>query len=515
MMKKLLAYILCLSLVALPFPATFAQTFDDGIVPLRVVASGIVTQANMKISAVDGGATASGGAFIDFSASDILTTKLGHLVRIKDSSNRVIQGYIKAAGSGETLDATNLVTEWTNVNYDTFTSVASPDIAAAVYTTSGTQTGTSNSMVTTAGKLYKLVATWTNVAGEAPTLTGTNGFVTTILGAGANNIYFTATGTSVVLTVTNTAAASWGCTFVLKQVTVPANTGVTIVSTKGGATYNFAQKNSAFNYNDASGYTYEILKTPAVVVASGSISAGAALLDTTTANAFYGGGVDLTAYQDGRHAIAFYQASGMAWAWISATAPSGLATSAVYTSDFSIGVDGWSASNGTVTGNIDAIGSEDDWLRLYANATSGNHQGIKAPLTVGAYYTVAGKTYIANSGGSTYLNGISLQNNTSSAGGQPGVITSTTGSVVNLSFSFTAITTALRWYLSKSTSYSFVGANSATDDVAYLKSIVATQTTMPAATGALLLSTKAGSRGWIQNTGVTGNEALTYKVYMQ
>ncbi len=193
-------------------------------------------------------------------AYDVLPFNLNNLLIVKDSSGNAIQGWIKAAGTGEILDATNLVVSWTNVNYDSFTSIASPDITSAIYTTSGTQTGASNSMATTVGKLYKLVATWTNVTGQAPTLVGTNGFVTTVLGAGANNIYFVATGTSVVLTVSNTAAVSWGCTFILKQVTTPATTGTTITSTKGEVTYNFQYKHASFNYNDSSGYTYRIYK---------------------------------------------------------------------------------------------------------------------------------------------------------------------------------------------------------------------------------------------------------------
>ncbi|MDP2366557.1 MAG: hypothetical protein Q8M94_22610, partial [Ignavibacteria bacterium] len=106
----------------------------------------------------------------------------------------------------------NLITSWTNVNYDTFVGVGA-DITSAIYSTSGTQTAQSNSMAMAIGKKCKLIATWTNVAGQAPTLTGTGGFPTTTLVAGINTILFTATETSVVITFTNTAAASWGCTF--------------------------------------------------------------------------------------------------------------------------------------------------------------------------------------------------------------------------------------------------------------------------------------------------------------
>jgi hypothetical protein len=40
-----------------------------------------------------------------------------------------------------------------------------------------------------------------------------------------------------------------------------------------------------------------------------------------------------------------------------------------YTSDYSAGADGWSPNGGTLTGNIDTIGSEDNWLRMTATGT--------------------------------------------------------------------------------------------------------------------------------------------------
>jgi hypothetical protein len=377
------------------------------------VASGTVTQANMKISAVNGGATASGGAFVDFTAANVLTTKLGNLLVIKDSSSRKIQGFIKAAGTSETLDATNLVTEWTNVNYDSFTSVSSPDIAAAVYTTSGTQTATSNSMVTAVGKLYKLVATWTNVAGQAPTLTGTNGFKTTTLAAGANNIYFVATGTSIVITSTNTAAASWGCTFVLKQVLAPGTTGVTGVSTKGGATYNWAQKDAAFNYNDAAGYTYEIWKVlDAPVVASGNITAGALKADLTLTNAFAEFGVDLTAggYQTGKYLLALYNTTGgyAAFGLIKSTAPGGETLSGI-----ELAVDGnmetnptvnWLCGNGTYAATlaVETIIVHGGSKSLKATRTGDKANSASAlPITVvsGAAYKYVSELYAATGQG--------------------------------------------------------------------------------------------------------------------
>lgn len=110
------------------------------------------------------------------------------------------------------LDNTNLITSWGNNSYDTFAFITS-DITSAIYTTAGTQTAQTNAITVAIGKQCKVVATWTNVAGQAPTLTGTGGFPTTTLVAGVNTISFVATATSIVITATNTAAARWGCTF--------------------------------------------------------------------------------------------------------------------------------------------------------------------------------------------------------------------------------------------------------------------------------------------------------------
>lgn len=321
MIKRLLAVTLCILITGLPvYGVDFDRKFLDHSTYLWV-ASGTVTLANMKISGVDG------TAFIDFTAAGVLTTKIGNLLEVYDSSNKKITFWNKTAGTGETLSATNLVTSWTNVNYDVFTSVASPDIASAIYSTSGTQTATSNSMVTVVGGLYNLVATWTNVSGQAPTLTGTNGFKTTTLSGGANNIYFTATGTSIVITTTNTTAASWGCTFVLKQVTAPSATGCTGVLTKGGGTFNFAFKDAAFNYGSVT-FTYKIYKSTTAVVVAGptAVTQANTHLDTTTTNAFvWLNGVDLSTYQDGRHMIGLYNATGRfgALGHISSTPPAG------------------------------------------------------------------------------------------------------------------------------------------------------------------------------------------------
>ncbi len=66
-----------------------------------------------------------------------------------------------------------------------------------------------------------------------------------------------------------------------------------------------------------------------------------------------------------------------------------------YTSDFSAGTDGWSAVNGTTTGNIDGIGGQDDNLRFtVGNVTDIIRARILGGITSGVSYAVAGDVYI-------------------------------------------------------------------------------------------------------------------------
>lgn len=114
-----------------------------------------------------------------------------HSIEIYDSTGKFLRGVLKAVGTGETLDA---------------------EIA----------TGT-----LTALKLYKITATEVNHFGTG-----------LIVGS-----YFISTGTETC-----------DANNKVKQVLTPSSSGATIVSTKGGATYNFGYKNASFAYNAASYY---------------------------------------------------------------------------------------------------------------------------------------------------------------------------------------------------------------------------------------------------------------------
>ncbi|MFH1067004.1 MAG: hypothetical protein V1746_03810 [bacterium] len=143
-----------------------------------------------------------------------------------------------------------------------------------------------------------------------------------------------------------------------------------------------------------------------------------------------------------------------------------------YPSNFSAGVDGWSALRGTVDGNQDGVLGEDDWLRFYANNVNNYHAAYR-------YFTAAGGKrvrlsfdfYIPNSGGTTYLDGIIV-----SAEGyysQKAVTTVTTvGSKQSVSVDFFMDNAEVLYFFArKGGSKGFIGANSPTDDLFYIKNV--------------------------------------------
>ncbi len=113
-----------------------------------------------------------------------------------------------------------LIASWANGSpgYDTLTS-STKDITSAINAAGTSESGSTASIGLTSGHLYQLVATETHTSGAHLALSGTGGVPATTLAAGANTITFVATGSSTVLTVTNTAAASNACTFTLYEVT--------------------------------------------------------------------------------------------------------------------------------------------------------------------------------------------------------------------------------------------------------------------------------------------------------
>ncbi len=243
---------------------------------------------------------------------------IGHLLRIKDSAGKQIQGFIKSAGTGETTGS-DLLAGWDFTSGWTLRNAGSAIVDSNSFSATGSSGGLTKTGFTVE-TLYKVIYARSTTSSESG-IYDIN--VRTILPS-QGTAYKTFMETGIYL-----RQESGGQTDVsqleIYKVLTPSSTGVTIVSTKGGATYNWFNKNSSFNWNDTAGYTYEIVRvnTTTAVVDSNTTAANehVSLVD---GNAFYFGSVDMTNYQDGRHYLWMKDVSGyVAFAKIKAEVPGG------------------------------------------------------------------------------------------------------------------------------------------------------------------------------------------------
>jgi len=273
-------------------------TPDKGL----VLHTGSVTQADSRISAVDGGATASGGAFVDFSAGTNLTDHLGKYLVYKDSAGRELRGWIKGAGTGETVsdlspsnnsfetDTSSPPTAWNNSTNNVGTAVADGtapsgsnvlefsqnNIISAYFLFSSSTTMLINVLLkaqfyakTISGNTSLRVLPEFPIAGLTSSWTEYTQYYYGSLGSARNGrLALGGTGVCRVDLIR------------FYKVLTPSSTGCTITSTKNGTTYNWEYKDASFNYNDASGYTYTIYDR------------------------------DLSAFCDGNHSIEIYDSTG-------------------------------------------------------------------------------------------------------------------------------------------------------------------------------------------------------------
>lgn len=233
-------------------------------------------------------------AFIDNAGATIPTYADGnHSIEIYDTSGRMLKGILKAAGTGEALDS-ELITNgdfeiddigesgW-NPYTGTDTVALSSDIkhggTYSLHIAEANNTFPAGVRRSVTGKtqygLYKSVF-WYNVVSPEAGAGGLRGIVYD--NAWSSQIItsdkYTATSGSWVQSTTygtETASGSNGGTsFVndsdsiagefyvddhsLKKVLTPSTSGATIVSAKGGTTYNFAYKHASFTFNAASYY---------------------------------------------------------------------------------------------------------------------------------------------------------------------------------------------------------------------------------------------------------------------
>ena len=272
---------------------------SPGVITL---ASGSVTLSNTRLSAVDG------TAFVDFSTANVLTDYVPYKgkLTLTDSAGKKLVGYIKAAGTGETweerITAQNdrdfsggTIGNWQpysqgggsghSVDYD----AALQALKITVGSTVGIQTGASLStshMGTfltggsiTVGEADVYLPSGHSFTGRFQVEDGASftdrvmcsAVPTKLSSLVTVNEWQTDLITYPIYVFTDVTGSLFvrlgggveGDVFYVKnisfrQLVTPSETGVTITSTADGSTYNWASKEAGFNYNDASGYDYEI-----------------------------------------------------------------------------------------------------------------------------------------------------------------------------------------------------------------------------------------------------------------
>ncbi len=191
---------------------------------------------------------------------------------------------------------------------------------------------------------------------------------------------------------------------------------------------------------------------------------------------------------------------------------------AKYTSDFSAGVDGATASAGAVTGNIDSIGGENDWLRFTIDSVTGLHRATinsSATVVTGKRYRLTIKYYIPSTNSNmTYFS------TWYGAGNVKLADQTTTDVATTYTTEFTATASGdIRMYANGGGSVTDPGG----DDVFYLKSIVLTQigclidpdlASADPATGNLVMDRSSnGYTGVVSQTGVSQVLRKSIQIY--
>jgi hypothetical protein len=222
------------------------------------------TITGLRISAVDG------TAFVDGANASVTALADGnHEISIYDSSGRALKGVLKAAGSGGGTLSAEKILGWTNhisLGYNTFTKNADTRIIdSAIENPADTALAYWDHSTTMPDKaLFCFTASLTLNDGktDCPKFrTGDDGgadngvftvAMATTLASGANTYYRTSNGHDLMMTIWTLGDASFSLNPSYKQILAPSSSGCTVVSAKGGVTYNFTSKDASFAYNKAS-----------------------------------------------------------------------------------------------------------------------------------------------------------------------------------------------------------------------------------------------------------------------
>ena len=219
------------------------------------------TATGLRISAVDG------TAFVDNAGATIPTYADGnHQIEIYNASNRMLRGVLKAAGTSEGLgDALNVSNCVNIVGFTTFDGASATGFHAVKGVDSIGRCGVPDEINLTGNALYKVAFTGALSSGTVPYSSLRTEFTATPMGETTNlvvgdNTYYRTWASATTVGVLEFSILQGSATdftvssLAVKQVTAPSSSGATIVSAKGGETYNFGYKNASFVYNAASYY---------------------------------------------------------------------------------------------------------------------------------------------------------------------------------------------------------------------------------------------------------------------
>lgn len=269
-MKRILTYLIVLCL-SLPVAAHAGR-----------VRNGTVTLANCKNSMVNGTAFLDIGVDLSVYASSDAAGTHKYWIKLTDSSGNVAWGYIGASGGGETLGGELLTngdfTNWTADDPDDWSytgdtgnySVAENPAGECQIVTDGTYCQIEQSSAPVLGSLLKMsieCTAWsanavkvfirestTNVFTSEP-IDSVDTYTGYVACAVTPQVFRIARSGASDVTIDN---ASY------KPITDCSTDGVHIFSTKTGSTQNWTSIDGSFDYNDSSGYTWEIYaSTPA------------------------------------------------------------------------------------------------------------------------------------------------------------------------------------------------------------------------------------------------------------
>ena len=237
----------------------------------RQVASGTFTQADARMSLVDG--TAFFDCGVDLSAyAGLDSGSHEYLIKVYDDDGNSIQGYVGAGGGGETLGAevvavaadreftsdTGWWTKGANVDINVTTAgkchwEAQAFNAAGIYRNDGS--------AVSIGYLYTITFTisdlsvgglWPRLGSSIGQTVTTDGTYTEYMIPALNGkIYFYPSSATATLDLDDVS---------IKPVTDCAATGFHIISAQGGSTQNWQNVGGDFNYHDGDGYSYKVYK---------------------------------------------------------------------------------------------------------------------------------------------------------------------------------------------------------------------------------------------------------------